>query len=100
MAFHSDLEGENDVYVINADGSGLRRVTDHPGQDFDPDWMPDGRLVFASDRDGDQNIWMLDLGTGVFTQLTHYDGGRTGGPTPASDGRRIAFSSDGMFREV
>jgi TolB protein len=97
VAFHSDLEGANDIFVINTDGSNLRRVTDHPGEDFDPDWMPDGRLVFASDRDGDQNIWMLDLESGALEQLTHYDGGRTGGPTPSADGHRIAFSSDRMF---
>lgn len=97
VAFHSDLRGNNDVYVINADGSGMRRITDHPGEDFDPDWMPDGRLLFASDRDGDENIWMMDLETGALQQLTRYDGGRTGGPTAAGDGRRIAFSSDRMF---
>ena len=97
VAFHSDLEGANDVYVVNADGTNLRRITDHPGEDFDPAWMPDGRLLFASDRDGDQNIWMLDLETGALRQLTSYDGGRTGGPTAAGDGRRVAFASDRMF---
>ncbi len=97
VAFHSDLEGSNDIFIVNADGSGLRRITDHPGEDFDPDWMPDGRLVFASDRDGDQNIWIMDLDSGATSQLTHYDGGRTGGPTPSADGRRIAFSSDQLF---
>lgn len=97
IAFHSDVRGNNDVWLINADGTGLQRVTDHEGDDSDPDWMPDGRLVFSSDRDGDQNLWLKDLETGAVEQLTHYDGGRTGGPTPASDGRRIAFSSDRMF---
>jgi len=97
LAFHSDLRGNNDVYVIDADGDNLRRITDHPGDDSDPDWMPDGRLLFSSDRSGDQNIWMLDLRQGELSQLTHYDGGRTGGPTAAGDGRRIAFSSDRVF---
>lgn len=97
VAFHSDLEGANDIYVVNADGTGLERVTDHPGDDSDPDWMPDGRLLFSSDRDGDQNIWVMDLETAALEQLTSYDGGRTGGPTPAGDGRRIAFSSDRVF---
>ncbi len=97
VAFHSDLRGSNDIYVIERDGSDLRRITDHPGQDIDPDWMPDGRLLFSSDRDGDQNIYLMDLESGRLTQLTHYTGGRTGGPTPAADGRRIAYSSDRMF---
>lgn len=93
VAFHSDLRGNNDVYIVNADGTRLTRVTDHPGEDFDPDWMPDGRLLFASDRDGDQNIWIKDLETGSVLQLTRYPGGRTGGPSPSGDGRRIAFST-------
>lgn len=97
VAFHSDLGGSNDIYVIERDGSDLRRITDHPGQDIDPDWMPDGRLVFSSDRDGDDNIYLLDLESGRLIQLTHYSGGRTGGPTAAGDGRRIAFSSDRLF---
>jgi Tol biopolymer transport system component len=97
VAFHSDLHGHNDVFVIDTDGGNLRRITDHPGADTDPDWMPDGRLLFASDRDGDENIWLMNLENGELQQLTHYDGGRTGGPTPAGDGRRIAFSSDRMF---
>ncbi len=97
VAFHSDLHGSNDIYVIGRDGSDLRRVTDHPGQDTDPDWMPDGRLVFASDRDGDENIYLMDLESGHLTQLTHFTGGRTGGPSPAGDGRRIAYSSNRMF---
>jgi len=97
VAFHSDLAGSNDIYVIERDGSNLRRITDHPGQDTDPDWMPDGRLVFSSDRDGDENIYLLNLESGRLIQVTHYSGGRTGGPTAAGDGRRIAFSSDRLF---
>jgi len=97
VAFFSDASGNDDIWVVNADGSGLRQLTDHPGADFDPDWLPDGRLLFASDRDGDQNIYMLDPRSGTITQLTHYDSGRTGGPSAAADGRRITFSSDGMF---
>jgi Tol biopolymer transport system component len=97
VAFFSDASGNDEIWVVNADGTGLRRLTDHPGADFDPDWLPDGRLLFASDRDGDENIYVLDPGDGAITQLTHYDSGRTGGPSAAADGRRITFSSDGIF---
>lgn len=97
IAFHSDVAGARDVYVMNRDGSSLHRVTDHDGEDFDPDWMPDGRLVFSSDRDGDPNLHLLDLTTGEITQLTHYRGGRTGGPAPSGDGRFLSFSSDRKF---
>ena len=39
------------VWEMNADGSGLRRVTDGAGADIDPCYLPDGRIVFVSTRD-------------------------------------------------
>jgi Tol biopolymer transport system component len=59
IAVGSDPDGEfafdgneSDVFVINADGSGRRRLTTARGNDFSPTWSPDGRrLVFRSDRD-------------------------------------------------
>jgi hypothetical protein len=45
-------EGDYDVYVINADGSGSIRLTDSPAMDVEPAWSPDGRtILFASDRE-------------------------------------------------
>jgi TolB protein len=41
-----------DIYVVHADGSGLRRLT-RPGWNFGARWSPDGRrILFVSDRDG------------------------------------------------
>ncbi|TLY03119.1 MAG: hypothetical protein E6K92_05025 [Thaumarchaeota archaeon] len=47
------VEGaENDIFVINADGTGLTRLTDSPGRDTHPSWSPDGtKIAFATDRD-------------------------------------------------
>jgi len=39
------------VWEMNADGTGLRRVTDGAGADIDPCYLPDGRIVFSSTRD-------------------------------------------------
>jgi TolB protein len=36
-----------DLFVMNADGSGLRRLAKLPGDEHDPDWSPDGRLPFS-----------------------------------------------------
>ncbi len=42
IAFASARDGDYDVYVINADGSGERQVADLPGYQFYPAWSPDG----------------------------------------------------------
>ena len=53
QGFNCDL----DVYVMNADGSEVRRLTDQPGRDSEPAWSPDGkRIVFTSLRDSDRLI--------------------------------------------
>jgi len=40
------------VFRVNADGTGLRQLTDGPWNDFDPEWLPSGRIVFISERRG------------------------------------------------
>jgi Tol biopolymer transport system component len=45
---------------MRADGSGVRRLTDSPGPDEQPAWLPDGRLAFRSVRDGIGSTYVLD----------------------------------------
>ena len=62
--------------------------------DTHPAWSPDGeRLAFASNRDGDYEIYVLHLETGDLLQITDDDGADSH-PTWSPDGRRIAFSSN------
>lgn len=54
-------EGDNqDIYVMNADGSSLTRLTDHPAADVAPAWTPDGRLLFRSQREGQWGLYAMD----------------------------------------
>lgn len=47
--------GNRNIYEINADGTGLRQVTSAGGNDFDPLYLPDDRILFTSSRDGEMD---------------------------------------------
>ncbi|NJN18654.1 MAG: hypothetical protein HC822_21560 [Oscillochloris sp.] len=74
IAFSSDREsGQWDLFMVNAgDGSGERRLTGSSGNDEAPTWSPDGTMIaFASDRDGDYEIYQMNLNSiGNETRLT------------------------------
>lgn len=59
--------GIPEIYVVNVDGTGLRRLTkDREAYDWAPTWTPDGRIVFASDRGGPSQLYVMNGdGTGV-----------------------------------
>ena len=65
-----------DIWVVNADGSNPRNLTNTPGvTDWNPSWSPDSaRIVFESTRweEGTHTaqIWIVDVATGAMTQLT------------------------------
>jgi TolB protein len=56
-----------DVFVMNADGSDVTRLTDDPALDIGPAWSPDGtRIAFTSDRTGHSSIYLMKPdGTGI-----------------------------------
>jgi TolB protein len=68
IAFQGQVvAGNTDVIVIDADGTGERRLTDDPGLDETPAWSPDGRLIaFQSDRTGTMKVYVMNAdGTNV-----------------------------------
>src|SRR6266576_3191912 len=97
IAFQSDREdGDEEIYVMNADGGGVTRLTHSPGRDEGDraGWSPDGtRIVFSSDRDaGLLHVFVMNAdGSGV-TQLTSGDF-VDDDPVWSPDGQRIAFHS-------
>src|SRR5439155_11866140 len=53
--------GTDDVWVVNANGSGLRRLTTNRHDDFDPAWSPDGtKIAFRSMRDGNNEVYVMN----------------------------------------
>ena len=61
VAFMSNREGNWEIYVVNSDGSGLRRLTNNAANDGLPTWAPDGRAIaFVSDQEGGWAVWAMN----------------------------------------
>lgn len=62
LVFMSRRDGNWEIYLINADGSDLTRLTDDPAQDGLPTWSPDGRAIaYVSNTGGEWAIWAVTL---------------------------------------
>ena len=98
LAFFSDRAGGDNLYVGNADGTGIRRITyGTQATHVSPEWMPDGKYLVASSAAGGFGAWKLTMydvegGTGVI--LTRNSGGTAFlGAAPSPDGRYIYYAS-------
>ncbi len=92
IAFHSTVPQE-DLFVVRADGTGLRQLTNDRDNDRHPHWSPDGsRLLFYSNRSGRYEAWTVRPGGGDLRQETNIEGGSVVYPIWAPDGRRMAFA--------
>ncbi len=64
-------QSDDSIYIMNANGSRVRMLTDSDAGDWLARWSPDGaQFAFYSDRDGDKNIYSKTLATGAETRLT------------------------------
>jgi Tol biopolymer transport system component/polyisoprenoid-binding protein YceI len=89
IAFTSFLpDGNDDIFVMNANGSSPTRLTNGPEYDADPDWSPNGELL-AFSRDGD--IYTMRPDGSDVRQLSR-GSARDGAPAWSGDGRWLAFS--------
>ena len=99
IAFVSDATGQPQVYLMGTDGASRRRISQGGGDAVQPAWDPTGeRLAFAWTRGyeiGNYNIFLADVASGRYTQLTH-SRGRNEHPTFSPSGTHIVFSSDRM----
>jgi Tol biopolymer transport system component/ABC-type branched-subunit amino acid transport system substrate-binding protein len=90
IAFRSDRSGNNDIYVMNGDGSGLIKLTNDPGDDDLPDWSPDGTRIAFCTR-GEVNVISADGSNQV--QLTNNSADDCF-PSWFPNGTKIVFGSD------
>jgi len=99
IAFRSQRDGNDEIYVMNADGTCQTNLTNDPLADWSPAWSPDGRhIAFAHffDNNPFTDIVLINQDGSGLTRLTHDHGEY---PAWSPDGSRIAFASarDGNY---
>src|SRR5688572_32832498 len=67
LVFVSARDGNNEIYSMNADGTGVVRLTNDAASDGRPVWSPNGsHIAFTSERDGNREIYIMNAnGTGL-----------------------------------
>ena len=84
---------------MDADGTNVTRLTDHPANDHDPVWMPDGQsLIFSSTRDSRSDLYRVWLTDRRVERLTHHFVGRAIMPSVSPDGKSVAFAAQTLQR--
>jgi len=93
IAFVSDVTGNDDVHLVDPDGSDRVNVTNDPAADRDPAWSPDGtRIAFSSDRSGIPEIHVMDAdGSNVQQLTTTPEGQQSLEPAWSPDGSKIVY---------
>ena len=97
----------SDVFLLRADGSGMRRLTrsqgthDRQGEEHAPDFSPDGkRIVYVSNRDGNFELYSIGVDGRDERRLTRTRGSDEDLPRFSADGKRILYAHDGRIAHM
>jgi TolB protein len=95
IAYASSRDGNWELYALRPSQlEGAERLTNHPADDLNPAWSPDGQtLAFTSRRDGNAEIYTLRLADQSLRRLTQRPS-EEWAPAWSPDGRRLAYQSD------
>ena len=98
VIFERETPDGSDLFTVDADGSGLSRLTSRPGTEGDASWSGDGAKVafsYAADPEkGPFEIWSVNADGSQLTRLTRHRGFSIA-PSWSPDGTKIVYASDG-----
>jgi len=101
LALTLSRDSGSQLFLINRDGSGVRRITRDSSINTEAVFSPDGaQLYFVSDRGGGPQVYRMPAGGGSAERVT-FDGGYNISPTLSADGRSMAYitrEGGGTFR--
>ncbi len=94
LALISEESGNDDIWIINIDGSEKKQITTFTGRDYWPRWSPDGKMIaYESGENDNFDIWVYCLETEQHIKLTDLPG-RVGMGDWSPDGKSILFCSN------
>jgi TolB protein len=91
IVFSSNRSGNLDLWEVSRNTGAVKRVTDDAADDWDPGFMPDGRLIWSSNRTGAFEIWIAEADGSGARQVTK-DGMDAENPTATADGKWIIYN--------
>ena len=100
IAYTTNRDGQNEIYLMNADGSNAVNLTNNPADDQNPTWSIDGEwIAFASNRDGNYEIYIIRVSNFETRNITNSPGNDTQpswvrSRTGDAGGEYILFTSD------
>src|SRR5919204_131353 len=100
LAVTLSREGGSQLFLMNPDGSGLRRLTSSTAIDTEPRFSPDGQWIyFTSDRGGTPQVYRMPAGGGEPQRVT-FEGSYNVSPRLSPDGKTLAYitRNEGKFQ--